>query len=99
MYELQDATRDEMNDGGKAETVRQTGCTYKASEQRPLREGHQAALAKNVVSPVDAREKGFCSLAVHPFRYRAIGSIAESALPLRFWVGVVLSSPDSRSEE
>jgi len=48
---------------------------------------------------VDAREKGLCPLAVHPFRYRAIGSIAESALPFRFWVGVVLSSPDSISEE
>ena len=54
----------------------------KASEQRPLRKGHQTELAKNVVSPVDAREKGLCPLAVHPFRYRAIGSIAEPVLPL-----------------
>ena len=54
----------------------------KASEQRPLREGHQAVLAIIVVSPVDATENGLCPLAVHPFRYRAIGSIAESALPL-----------------
>ena len=88
-----------MNDGGVAATVRLTGWTYKSSEQRPLRKGHQTALVKNVVSPVDAREKGLCPLAVHPFRYRAIGSIAESALPFRFWVGVVMSSPDSRSEE
>ena len=77
------------------------GCqmNVKASEQRPLRKGHQTELAKNVVSPVDVREKGLCPLAVHPFRYRAIGSIAEPALPFRFWVGVVLRYPESRSEE
>lgn len=62
----------------------------KASGQRPFRKGHQTELAKNVVSPVDAREKGLCPLAVHPFRYRAIGSIAEPALPFRFRVGVVI---------
>lgn len=71
----------------------------KASEQRPFRKGHQTELAKNVVSPVDAREKGLCPLAVHPFCYRAIGSIAEPALPFRFRVGVVLRYPESRSEE
>jgi len=60
----------------------------KASEQRPFRKGHQTELAKNVVSHVDAREKGLCPLAVHPFRYRAIGSIAEPVLPFRFRVGV-----------
>ena len=64
----------------------------KASGQRPLREGHQTALAKNVVSPVDAREKGLCPLAVHPFCYRAIGSIAKPALPFRFWVGIVFDT-------
>ena len=71
----------------------------KASGQRPFRKGHQTELAKNVVSPVDSREKGLCPLAVHPFRYRAIGSIAEPALPFRFWVGVVLRYLESRSEE
>ena len=41
---------------------------------KPFREGHQTALVKNVVSPVDVREKGLSPLAVHPFR---------------FWVGVI----------
>ena len=77
------------------------GCqmNVKASEQRPLRKGHQTELAKNVVSPVDVREKGLCPLAVHPFCYRAIGSMAEPALPFLFRVGVVLRYPESRSEE
>ena len=77
------------------------GCqmNVKASEQRPFRKGHQPELAKNVVSPVDVREKGLCPLAVHPFRYRAIGSMAAPALPFLFRVGVVLRSPESRSEE
>lgn len=87
VYESQDAAIVEMNKEGNAAMVRLVWWTWKASERRPFQEGRQVALVKIVVIPVDAWKNSLCPLAVHPFCYRAVGLIEESALRFRFWVG------------